>query len=456
MQSKTNYLFYFYRYVQPVWYFNLRLPDHIPYWVDYRKLSTDHKQLIAYDTQFRSEQSGLRDAAYQAWHKGIIVQDNSYALTGDFERLPVADEYRFLRKYFHPIWSLYTLFIRLITFRNPVRELWSFFKSLKTSRVKIFTNYNKHESWDNFSSALVKEAPFVSVVIPTLNRYTYLHDVLVDLESQNYKNFEVIVVDQTDPIQAKFYEGRNLKLKLIQQQEKALWLARNTAIEQSGGKYLLLFDDDSRVDPDWIEQHLKCLDYFKCEISAGVSLSVVGAKVPDNYNYFRWSDQLDTGNVLLRREVFERIGLFDRQFEKQRMGDGEYGIRSLLAGYKSISNPHAKRVHLKVESGGLRQMGSWDGYRPTRFFAPRPIPSVLYLMRRYFGNASARLDMVIKVPSSILPLRHKRQPIVLLIATILSIFIIPILGFQVMKSWNLSSEMMSRGPQIKPLFKLVK
>ena len=89
------------------------------------------------------------------------------------------------------------------------------------------------------------------------------------------------------------------------------------------------------------------------------------------------SDQLDTGNVLLKRGVFKKIGLFDRQYEKQRMGDGEYGLRAYLEGFLNISNPYAQRLHLKVGTGGLRQMGSWDGFRPKNWFGPRPVPSVL-------------------------------------------------------------------------------
>src|SRR3546814_19276689 len=74
--------------------------------------------------------------------------------------------------------------------------------------------------------------------------------------------------------------------------------------------------------------------------------------------------------------------LFDRQFEKQRMGDGEFGLRAYLSGCIGISNPNAKRIHLKVGNGGLRQIGSWDGFRPTKLFATRPIPRLLYLPRR--------------------------------------------------------------------------
>ena len=115
---------------------------------------------------------------------------------------------------------------------------------------------------ESFDSKLLKANPKVSVIIPTLNRYEYLKDVLKDLENQDYKNFDVIVIDQSDPFQKKFYENFALDIKLHQQKEKALWLARNHAVELSDSDYLLLFDDDSRVKSNWISQHLKCLDFF--------------------------------------------------------------------------------------------------------------------------------------------------------------------------------------------------
>ena len=83
------------------------------------------------------------------------------------------------------------------------------------------------------------------------------------MEQQDYQNFEVIVVDQSDPFKASYYKDYSLDLQVVYQKEKALWLARNTAIKQAKGDYLLFFDDDSRVDADWIRQHLKCLDFLR-------------------------------------------------------------------------------------------------------------------------------------------------------------------------------------------------
>jgi|APTNR8051073442_1049403.scaffolds.fasta_scaffold00177_32 hypothetical protein len=450
-RAEHDYLFYFYRYVQPIWYFNLRPATTLPYWVDYRKISAEDQSLLSIDHEYSSEEAVLRDAAYQAWQKGIMYTDPSVSLTQPFARLGIQDEYRFIKKYFHPVWLVYVLAVRILSFRNPFIEIYSFLRSLTVARVNPHENPKTQPGYLSFQSGLQKESPLVSVIIPTLNRQVYLQDVLADLSSQQYKNFEVIIVDQNEKLDHAFYADWPFTLHAIHQSEKALWLARNTAIRMAKGEYILLFDDDSRVEPDWIEQHLGCLDYFNCQLSAGVSISVVGSRVPQNYSFFRWADQLDTGNVMIRKEVLKKIGLFDRQFERQRMGDGEFGLRSFLAGYRSVSNPNAQRLHLKVETGGLRQMGSWDGFRPTNWFAPRPIPSVLYLVRNYFGNRSAILDLMIKVPPSVLPFRYKRKPVLLLLGGIVSMVVMPIVIFQVVKSWRMASGMIHQGQKIESL-----
>jgi hypothetical protein len=445
------YIFNFKRYVQQFWYFNLKPKSNLPYWIDYRLLTKEEKSLIVYDSNFKTQEAGLRDAAYQAWQKGIMHNDPVLSLKQPFEPLDLIDEYRFIKKYFNTFWSSYIFLLRLILLVNPFKEIAAFSRSRSISRVDMYSSVKAPSDYAEFDSELVREEPLISIIIPTLNRQIYLEDVLLDLSKQSYENFEVIIVDQNEDFDEDFYAKWSFNLQAIHQSEKALWLARNRAIQISRGEFVLLFDDDSRVEPDWIEQHIKCLDYFNCQLSAGVSISLVGAKVPKNYEHFRWADQLDTGNVMIKKEVFKSIGLFDRQFERQRMGDGEFGLRSFLAGFKSVSNPIAKRLHLKVGTGGLRQMGSWDGFRPNGLCSPRPVPSVLYLTRRYFGTKASIFDLMIKVPPSIVPLRYKRKPVLLLAASAASIILSPLLFYQVVMSWKIATSMIKNEPVIDDL-----
>ncbi len=445
-------IFSFLKFVKPIWYFNLRPA------VDHGYFTPPQLPTYEVDRRFESSEAQIRDVSWQAFHKGLVALEHKprhQAFDPWTEPdLPVADEYRFLVKYFHPGWSLYVLLIRLLSGKRPWRE-WRAWRTAKATmkRQAGFVPID-YESYPVFRSRLIMSQPLVSVVIPTLNRYDYLHDVLDDLARQTYKNMEVIVVDQSHPFRPEFYEVWPFKLKFWHQKERALWRARNEAIRTARGQYLLLYDDDSRVEPDWVEQHLKALDFFRADISSGVSLSQVGEKVPAHYSYFRWSDQLDTGNVLIRREVFEQVGLFDRQFEKQRMGDGEFGLRAYLAGFRNISNPLAKRVHLKVAGGGLREMGSWDSWRPSRWWAPRPIPSVLYFTRSYFGDLNSRLYALANVIPSFVPYRYKGRKERILMTALISILVWPLLALQVTRSWVLSSKKLREGNRIEWLTRM--
>ncbi len=449
-----NY-FHFIKYIKPTWYFNLK-PNvgETPYWVDYRKLPQAEVELILLDNAFESEGATTLDAAFQAWNKGIMCRDAGKALsTADVTAKPtLADNYRFVRKYYNPIWTIYILFLRIIGFNNPFKEIGAFFKSKRTKAENLFGPHNKHQGYHEYDAKILKENPTVSIILPTLNRYSYLKDAIDDLGNQTITPHEIIVIDQTDEPDKAFYQQfSHLPLKLIFQDKKGQWLARNRAIQQSTGDFILMFDDDSRVEPDWTAQHLKGLEYFDVEISAGVSLSTVGAAIPENYSFFRWADQFDSGNAMIRRGVFREVGLFDRQYDGQRMGDGEFGLRAYLNGFHSISHPFAQRIHLKVPSGGLRQMGSWDGFRPKKLFSPRPIPSVLFLFRKYFGNKLARFSLLNSVPPSIMPYKFKSSKPMLFLGAIVSLIIFPFVLMQVNISWRRATKMIVEGDKIEDL-----
>ena len=412
------------------------------------KLPESVKLQIKTNKNYKSELARQYDISWQALHKGYLGDTEKYT---NFKKLPIQDEYTFVRTYFNVIWSFYVLLIRLLTFKNPFHEISAWWKS----RIAVRSNYLKepitYSEWKNFNDGFIIDKPLVSVIIPTLNRYKYLKDVLKDLEKQDYKNFELIVVDQSEPFEETFYDQFSLQLHVIHQKEKALWLARNTAIEKAKSDFLLLFDDDSRINKYWISNHLKCLSFFDADISSGVSISTIGAEVPLHYSFFKISSQLDTGNVLIKREVFRKLGLFDRQFEKQRMGDGEFGLRAYLEGYLNISNPYADRLHLKVATGGLRQMGSWDAFRPKNIFAPRPVPSVLYFLRRYFGKKRSLFALLKTVPPSIMPYRFKKNKSMMVLGSFISVVLFPVILIQVIRSWSLASKKIKEGSIIKKL-----
>jgi len=438
-------LFSFLKYLQPTHYFQLYRKDGTSIFPVMERLPKEVIAQIEVEPNFKSKTAREYDLSWQAVNKGYIGNAEVYT---SFEKVPLVDEYRFLRKYFHPVWVLYVLILRIFSFKNPFLEITAWKKSNDTFRSNYLQNPIMHLDWNKQPSSLIESKPLVSVVIPTLNRYGYLGDILADFEKQTYQNFEILIIDQSQPFQKDFCKNYNLKIRHIHQNEPALWLARNIAIEKSVGSIIALSEDDVRINPDWIENHLRCLDYFKADISAGVFYPE-GSSIPQERSFFCVASQFATGNAMLYKNVFKEIGLFDRQFERQRMGDGEFGLRAYLNGLKCISNPYASCIDVKAGTGGLRQMGSWDGFRPKKWYGPRPVPSVLYQFRKYYGNKRATLALFKFLPPSIIPYKFKRSKIGMVLGFFLSVLIFPLILFQVFKSWQLASVKLKEGAIIK-------
>src|SRR5690554_2440285 len=206
-------IFNFLKYIRPTWYYNLRPKQDYAYFPTHEQV-LQQGYGIKKDLNFKSIDAQNRDLAWRAFQQGFINQEKAEGIdVWENIKLPLEDEYRFFRKNFHKLWMLYVLVFRLVALHNPFKELYAFWTTRKVQRESHVSNHFVYPAYDNFESSLIKQQPLVSVIIPTLNRYEYLAAVFKDLENQTYKNFEVIVVDQTDEFRGDFYKGWDLDIR---------------------------------------------------------------------------------------------------------------------------------------------------------------------------------------------------------------------------------------------------
>lgn len=319
------------------------------------------------------------------------------------------DRFTFLRRVFGRKWVRYAALRRALAHRRPVAVR----SALRSSAAACAAAPRPGGSavFERERVATPAE-PSISVVLPTLGRYELLRPVLDQLRVQTIAAEQVVVVDQNDPDLRDhdlYADYADLKLEVIFQEQRGQWLARNAAVERCTGEWIAFIDDDSEVGPDFLEQHLEGLMRYSADLSTGASLAVIGAPVPDNYAFFRVADQWDSGNGMCHRRLLERFGLFDQQFDRQRRGDAEFGLRVQLGGGLVIHNPNAVRVHLKAQEGGLRTFGSLDGFRHRDRSSPLPLPSMVYYTKRYHSRRQVREDLVIGLTQAIVPYELKRR-----------------------------------------------
>lgn len=96
--------------------------------------------------------------------------------------------------------------------------------------------------------------PKYSVIVPVYNRIAEVEDLLKSLSEQTFTNFETIIVEDgsTDPCQAavEAYADR-LNVKYYYKENEGRSIARNYGIERSSAPYLIFFDSDCVIPPDY-------------------------------------------------------------------------------------------------------------------------------------------------------------------------------------------------------------
>jgi len=105
------------------------------------------------------------------------------------------------------------------------------------------------------------KSELVSVVIPAFNACDYIDRTLLSVRRQTHKSLEILVVDDgsTDGTasivcQHALQDGR---VRLIQQDNSGVAVARNRGIEEARGRYIAPIDADDLWAPDKVELQLR-------------------------------------------------------------------------------------------------------------------------------------------------------------------------------------------------------
>lgn len=98
---------------------------------------------------------------------------------------------------------------------------------------------------------------FFSIIIPVYNVEKYLDDCIRSVTEQDFKNYEIIIVDDgstdssgkiCDLWEARINnEIRDIQIKVIHQKNKGLDGARNSALEVASGEWLIFLDSDDML-----------------------------------------------------------------------------------------------------------------------------------------------------------------------------------------------------------------
>jgi glycosyltransferase involved in cell wall biosynthesis len=237
----------------------------------------------------------------------------------------------------------------------------------------------------------------VSIVICTVNRAAELSETLKSLAMVRApRSTELIVVDNhsTDDTKRVVQSAAAdfpFPIRYLFVRQEGKYAALNAGIRASTGRTIAATDDDARFESDWLERALEALSSYQCEFVGGRVLPLWGGEKPvwvaeHNGLHAKVIALLDHGdtvrefgrgiswplgvNVAYRREVFERVGLFDNRLGRKKgtlrnQAQREWHLRARAAGARGFYVPDMVVHHLvsreRLQKQYFRRWLYWHG-----------------------------------------------------------------------------------------------
>ena len=243
----------------------------------------------------------------------------------------------------------------------------------------------------------------VSVLVPTLDRYPYLFNELVQLQKQTLKPLEVLVTDQTedaDHSSGFLKDFSDISIRYFPQRDRGQCIAWNKLLEEAGGEAVLFLGDDAdAIRPDFIQRLVSTMQHYDADMVAAHVEELIRAD--NTFNYVRHTDTFPI--CLVKRKLLLTTGYMDMVYNRDIRADGDLAIRCHKEGALMIYDRSITVFHHHAPAGGLRAHRARVLTRTRSKKLVRgvllPTVSEIYLRHKYFSQRQTKEDQMIRLIS---------------------------------------------------------
>lgn len=178
----------------------------------------------------------------------------------------------------------------------------------------------------------------LSIIVPCYNSEKYIKETLESIKNQEFQDWECIIVndgstDQSENIIKDFIKD-DCRFKLISTENNGVGKARNIALQNAQGKYILPIDSDDLLVSDFTQKGIAFLEQYPNKSLFGGSVEYFGEdKEPSvfpcfwiNYQFMLKQDTICVSAIYRKDRALE-IGGYNETLEGHE--DYEFWIRYL-------------------------------------------------------------------------------------------------------------------------------
>ena len=206
-----------------------------------------------------------------------------------------------------------------------------------------------------------KRTPLVSIVILTFNQLSYTRKCLESIEkyTRDVKH-EVILVDNaskdgTVPFLKKWVKKHPHSRLIVNSENRGYAGGNNQGIKAAHGDYVLLLNNDVEVTPGWLSRMVRVMEQFpELGIVGPMTNYIAGPQKDETSTYTTNEGLLEHARIraekysgkareaakivgfamLVKKTVFESIGVLDERFGRGNYEDDDFCLRASLKGFK--------------------------------------------------------------------------------------------------------------------------
>ena len=219
----------------------------------------------------------------------------------------------------------------------------------------------------------------IDVIIPTIGRKKYLHDVLLDLAQQTHLPVNVIIIEQNpqeDSLSELDYlqnEVWPFTIKHTFTHQPGACNARNLALDEVDSEWVFMADDDIRIEKNFLEL---AFTFIEKEGAGQITFGCYGPNYPQKNKFkqkVQWTS-FGSGCSIVKSKNVKSIS-YNPSFEFGYGEDSDFGMQLRNSGEDVLYFPNPEITHLSAPIGGFRikPILAWT----NDIIQPKPSPTVM-------------------------------------------------------------------------------
>lgn len=213
--------------------------------------------------------------------------------------------------------------------------------------------------------------PLISIVVPVYNVENYIVETIESVIAQTYSNWELWLIDDgsTDASSDKIkpFTIQHENIHYLRKENGGQASARNLGIKNAKGEYVAFLDSDDFWAPEKLAQQIEELKEFQPDFLYGMGYYYFenenGKTEPyswisglntgkDFFQILYHSSAVNTNSVLVRKELFEKVGYFNENELLRGTEDWDLWMR-IAKNVQTVYGSPSRNVYYRLHDGGI-------------------------------------------------------------------------------------------------------